>query len=73
MNQEHEIVLYQVEDTNIYVNVMFKEDTFWMTQKAMADLFECTTDNISLHLKNIYKEEELDEKSNYRVFLGSSK
>ena len=49
MNQEHEIVLYQVEDTNIYVNVMFKEDTFWMTQKAMADLFECTTDNISLH------------------------
>ena len=33
MNQEHEIVLYQVEDTNIYVNVMFKEDTFWMTQK----------------------------------------
>ena len=61
MNQEHEIVLYQVEDTNIYVNVMFKEDTFWMTQKAMADLFECTTDNISLHLKNIYKEEELDE------------
>lgn len=28
MNQEHEIVLYQVEDTNIYVNVMFKEDTF---------------------------------------------
>ena len=61
MNQEHEIVLYQVEDTNIYVNVMFKEDTFWMTQKAMADFFECTTDNISLHLKNIYKEEELDE------------
>ena len=32
MNQEHKIVLYQVEDTNIYVNVMFKEDTFWMTQ-----------------------------------------
>ena len=33
MNQEHKIVLYQVEDTNIYVNVMFKEDTFGMTQK----------------------------------------
>lgn len=42
-----------MEDTNIYVNVMFKEDTFWMTQKAMADLFECTTDNISLHLSKI--------------------
>ena len=68
MNQEHKIVLYQVEDTNIYVNVMFKEDTFWMTQKAMADLFECTTDNISLHLKNIYKEEELEENRTTEFF-----
>jgi len=68
MDQEHEIVLYQVENTNIYVNVIFKEDTFWMTQKAMADLFECTTDNISLHLKNIYKEEELDEKRTTEFF-----
>ena len=68
MNQEHKIVLYQVEDTNIYVNVMFKEETFWMTQKAMADLFECTTDNISLHLKNIYKEEELDENRTTEFF-----
>lgn len=68
MNQEHEIVLYQVEGTNICVNVFFKEDTFWMTQKAMASLFECTTDNISLHLKNIYKEEELDEKRTTEFF-----
>lgn len=68
MNQEHEIVLCQVEDTNIYVNVFFKEDTFWMTQKAMAELFDCTTDNISLHLKNIYKEEELDEVSTTEFF-----
>ena len=68
MNQEHEVVLYQVEGSNICVNVMFKEDTFWMTQKAMADLFECTTDNISLHLKNIYKEEELDENRTTEFF-----
>ncbi len=58
--QEHEIILYQIEDTNVYVNVIFKEETFWMTQRAMAELFDCTADNISLHLKNIYKEEELD-------------
>ena len=63
MNQEHEVVLYQIEGTNICVNVMFKEETFWMTQKAMANLFDCTTDNISLHLKNIYKEEELEEEA----------
>ena len=68
MNQEHEVVLYQVEGTNICVNVIFKEDIFWMTQKAMADLFGCTTDNISLHLKNIYKEEELDENETTEFF-----
>ena len=68
MNQEHEVVLYQIEGTNICVNVMFKEETFWMTQKAMANLFECTTDNISLHLKNIYKEEELEEEATTELF-----
>lgn len=62
------IVLYQVEDTNICVNVFFNEDTFWMTQKAMAELFDCTTDNVSLHLKNIYKEEELYEAATTEFF-----
>ena len=46
--QEHEIILYQLEDTNVYVNVIFKEETFWMTQRAMAELFDCTVDNNSL-------------------------
>lgn len=68
MNQEHEVVLYQIEGTNICVNVIFKEETFWMTQKAMANLFDCTTDNISLHLKNIYKEEELEEEATTELF-----
>ena len=66
--QEHEIILYQLEDTNVYVNVIFKEETFWMTQRAMAELFDCTADNISLHLKNIYKEEELDVEATAEFF-----
>lgn len=49
--------LYQIENTNVYVNVIFKEETFWMTQRVLAELFDCTTDNISLYLKNVYKEE----------------
>lgn len=65
--QEHEIILYQLEDTNVYVNVIFKEETFWMTQRAMAELFDCTADNISLHLKNIYKE-ELDAEATTEFF-----
>lgn len=68
MKQEHAIVLYQIDNTNICVNVIFKDETFWLTQKVMAELFECTTDNISLHLKNIYKEEELEEKATTEYF-----
>ena len=68
MNKEHEIVLYQIDKTNICVSVFFHEETFWMTQRAMAELFECSTDNISLHLKNIFLEEELDEKSTTEFF-----
>ena len=68
MNKQHEIVLYQLEDTNVYVNVIFEKETFWMTQKALAELFGCSTDNISLHLKNIYNEEELNEMSTTEYF-----
>lgn len=68
MNKEHEIVLYQIDKTNICVTVFFHKETFWMTQKAMAELFDCSTDNISLHLKNIFREEELDEKSTTEFF-----
>ena len=59
MIQEHEIVLYQVEDTNICVNVVFKDETFWMTQKAMAELFDVNVPAISKHLSYIFEEGEL--------------
>ncbi len=68
MNKEHEIVLYQIDKTNICVSVFFREETFWMTQKAMAELFDCSTDNISLHLRNIYREEELNDESTTEFF-----
>lgn len=67
-NLQHEIILYQVEDKNVCVNVIFSEDTFWMSQRNMADLFDCSTDNISLHLGNIYKEEELSEEATTEYF-----
>lgn len=63
MNQEHEIVLYQIEDTNICVNVIFKDETFWMTQKAMAELFDVNVPAISKHLSNIFGDEELIKES----------
>ncbi len=58
-----EILLYSDENGKEFVNVIFKDETFWLTQKAMSELFDCTTDNISLHLKNIFTDGELDKDS----------
>ena len=55
------IVFYQTENADVVVNVVYKDETFWLTQKAMSELFDCSVDNISLHLKNIYESEELDK------------
>lgn len=68
MNNQHEIILYQMDDTNVCVSVYYKDETFWLSQKAMAELFDCSPDNVSLHLKNIYKEEELTEEATAEFF-----
>ena len=62
-NKPQNIVLYQIDNTNICVSVYYQGETFWLSQKAMAELFGCSTDNISLHLKNIFSEGELDKDS----------
>ena len=54
-----EILLYSDENGKEFISVVFKDEAFWLTQKAMAELFGCTADNISLHLKNIFAESEL--------------
>ena len=66
--QEHEIVLYQIDNTSVCVSVIFKDDTFWLSQKAMGELFDCSSDNVSLHLKNIYEEQELEENPTTEYF-----
>lgn len=63
-----DVLLYQSDDQNISVSVYFYNETFWMNVKAMAELFECSSDNISVHLKNIYFEQELDEISTTEFF-----
>lgn len=54
-----EILLYSYEGTNSYVQVVFKDETFWMPQKTMAELFDVNLPAISKHLQNIYDDEEL--------------
>ena len=54
-----EMLVYQTEDGRIRLDVRLENETIWMTQSDMAQLFQCSTDNISLHLRNIYEENEL--------------
>lgn len=57
------IILYETAEGKIQIQVRFENESFWLSQKAMAELFQCSTDNISLHLKNIFKTEELEPNS----------
>lgn len=58
-----EFLLYNSADEEVSANALVKDETIWLTQKAMAELFCCSTDNISLHLKNIFAEGELEKNS----------
>lgn len=61
MENEFQFLIYNSVDENVSVNAVIHDETIWLTQKAMAELFGCSSDNISLHLKNIYAEEELSQ------------
>jgi len=63
MTNNSQIIIYQNENGEVKLDVRFDGDTVWLTQKLMSELFHCSTDNISLHLKNIFKEGELYENS----------
>lgn len=65
---ESNILLYETDEGKINVDVILKDETIWLTQKSMAEVFECSSDNISLHLKNIFKENELDRNSTTEIF-----
>ena len=64
MTNEKEIVLFETEDKKISLNVPVEEETVWLTQSQMVELFQRDVSVISRHIRNIFKEEELEEKSN---------
>ena len=63
MDKELNFLIYNTPDKDVSVRALVKDESIWLTQKAMAELFGCSTDNISLHLKNIFSEGELDKNS----------
>ena len=61
MNNQNPIEIYQAQDGSTQVEVRFENGTVWLSQAQMANIFDTSSDNIGLHLKNIFNEEELDE------------
>jgi hypothetical protein len=57
---ENKIIFYQNQSSNVFISVTHFDNNFWLTQKMIAQLFNCSTDNVSLHLKNIFNSEELE-------------
>ena len=60
---ENDLIIYKNSDGDIIVDAIYKDETLWLSQKGMSKVFECSTDNISLHLKHIFQDNELNKDS----------
>src|SRR3989339_230074 len=67
-----QIILYTTEDQKSRIEVRLEGETVWLTQAQMAELFQTTKQNISLHIKNIYNEGELQENSVVKEYLTTA-
>ncbi|MCG3417575.1 virulence RhuM family protein [Oceanobacillus jordanicus] len=69
MQNESNILIYQTEEGNTKIDVRLENETVWMTQKAIAELYQTSSQNITLHIRNIYAEEELQEEATCKYYL----
>lgn len=69
---DSQIIIYQTESGQTKLDVRLEEETVWLTQKMMAELFQTTKQNISLHMQNIFEEAELNQNSVVKEFLTTA-
>ena len=67
---EGELIFYATPDGTVRLEVAYQDETFWLSQRRMAELFQTTQQNISLHLQNIYEEGELEAAATHKEFLS---
>ena len=67
-----EFLLYQADEGHLKIQVRLEDDTVWLTQLQMADLFQTSKQNISLHIKNVFEENELKESSVVKEYLTTA-
>ena len=69
METNSQIVIYQTEDGQTKLDVRLENETVWLTQKYMAELFQTSVPNITMHLKSIFEDQELLEEATIKDFL----
>ncbi len=69
----NEIIIYTTDDGQVEIEVRLEDENVWLTQNSMAELFDTTKQNISLHIKNIFDEKELSENSVVKENLTAAK
>ena len=68
-NSTENVVVYSSADNAVHLDVQLADETVWLTQQQMALLFDSTVPNISMHIRNIFKEEELSKEATVKNFL----
>lgn len=69
MDKQNQIEIYKANDGTTQISVQLEQDTVWLTQAQMAELFETSPQNITMHIKRVYNDQELDEKATCKDFL----
>ena len=73
LNEKNNFIIYTTDDGQVDIEVRLEDENVWLTQNSMAELFDTTKQNISLHIKNIFEEKELEENSVVKECLTTAK
>lgn len=69
MDKENKLILYKDKEGKVSVNTRFADEDVWLTQEQLATIYQTTQENVSMHITNIYTDNELDKEGTYKKFL----
>ena len=69
MDKENKLILYKDENGRVSVNTRFADEDVWLTQEQLATIYQTTQENVSMHITNIYTDNELEKEGTYKKFL----
>ena len=69
LNEQNNFIMYTTDDGKVDIEVRLEDENVWLTQNSMAELFDTTRNNITMHIRNIFEEGELSEDSTVKDYL----